>query len=323
MRHLIAKFTLATLLGSLSLFGNMAPQCLTSFCNEEENHLIQGLDLELSLYAGYVNGESQELVLDGSETLSQLDWKIRQLWVLGGTAKLHLRDDTFHISIDGWNKLTAAKSTMVDRDYEDEDDPSLRTHISRHPDTHLKTAYAIDAEFDYDFYQFCFNDSPLKLGFLCGYKHMQLKWKSFGGTFDYESVTGFFDPSILVISFKETFSIPYVGLQINWQWNDCFEARIYGKFSSIANVRNHDLHNLRDIVFEDDFHNATYWIVGAEVRWSLCQWLDLDLRYSYEQLNKVQGTSKVTQEGFYLGSHDGGGCKHFQQMVSAGLTAEF
>lgn len=322
MRHLRAFMVSASLLGSFSLFGS-------ALSNDEGCW-----NVDLSLYTGYVNGESQELVFDGSHILSRLDWKLNNLWVLGATGQIGIYNDTFHLSVDGWNKLSASKSTMIDRDYQNKGNHSQLTEFSEHKDTRLKTAYSIEAEFDYDFYQCCFGRSQTKFGALLGYKYTKFHWNSYGGTYLYyiyddcmseddEYEEGSFDSDELVISFEETFSIPYAGLQLKWLWNDCFDVRAYGKFTNIATVRNKDFHALRDMTYTDTCNNATYWIAGVEARWSLCAWLDLDLRYSYEQLNKVRGRTDVTEEGEYLGYDNGAGCKHHQQLFAAGLTAKF
>jgi outer membrane protease len=322
MRHFITMMISASLLRSISLFGSPLPG--------EEGCW----DIDLSLYTGYVNGESQELVLNGSHTLSRLDWKITNLWVLGATGRVGLYHDTFHISIDGWNKLSASKSTMIDRDYQNAEDLSQVTEFSEHKDTRLKTAYSIEGEFDYDFYQCCLGSSQTKFGVLIGYKYTKFHWDSHGGTYRYynydddinynaEYEEGFFDPDESLISFQETFSIPYAGIQLKWQWNDCFDVRGYGKFTNIATIQNKDFHLLRDMIFKDTCNNATYWIAGIEARWNLCAWLALDLKYSYEQLNKATGTTHMTESGENLGYHNGAGCKHRQQLFVAGLTAKF
>lgn len=311
MRHLLAKIIASTSLFA-PLFGYTSSEILNCW------------NIDLSLYTGYVNGQSQELVLDGPHTLSRIDWKINNLWVLGGTAKLNLYNDTIHFSLDGWNKLHADKSTMVDRDYQDNNDPNLLTDISWHPDTHLKTAYAIETEIAYDFHQFSFDCYQVKPGILLGYRYLKYDWSAYGGTFIYDNglLVGEFAPGLLVISYEETFSIPYIGLQLDCQWKDCLNVRPYIKYTGLAGIRSLDFHALRDITFEDKLKNATYWITGVEARWNVWEWLDLDLRYSYEQLVKSKGTTKFIEDG-EVGYHNGAGCKHHQQLFFAGLTARF
>ena len=308
-----AVLTLAMLLGPLTA----SAEFLTY-----DPDLWDRWDSNLSLYTGYVTGKSKEIVYNHSHILSQLDWKIHNLWVLGGTAEVSGFEDTFHFSLDGWCKLHADKSTMVDRDYRNLQNPSDLTDLGEHPDTSLKTAYLIDFEMDYDvccFSQECFET---KIGFLLGYRYLKLHWDACGGTISDAERSVEIPSGVFCISFLETISIPYIGLKIDWQWGDCVDVRAFGKFTGIAYAKDRDVHALTNTVFVDKFCNTQYWVAGLEARWYIWECLSFDLRYSFEQLTHSRGHTTI--RGFNKKMHhNSAGLEHQQQLFAAGVTAYF
>ncbi len=318
--------TLTILLGSMNDCEGTSPGWLPylNFCEP-------CWDADVSVYTGYVTRSSQELAFNVGHDpqfpykISQLDWKIRDLWVMGVTAEFNFWDDSIHLSFDGWNKIHAAHSTMVDKDFFDPDEPSHVTDISWHPDTHLKAAYELEGELGYDFFCFQRYCSQIKLGVMLGYKYFRLHWKAYGGRFSYNNgqFNGEFPPGKLVIGFAEEFSIPYVGLQADWQWNDRLDILVFGKYTCVAYVKNSDFHALRHIRFVDRFCNANYWVAGVEARWNIWRWIDLDLRYNYEHLNTATGDTKVKFNDEEETIPKAAGVKHCHQLIAIGLTASF
>lgn len=310
----------------------------TTFCDASTNGFVPRWDcnhldcweLNVGCYAGVVNGLSKEKVYNPLSTnlpykISELDWKIRNLWILGGIAQVNFLNDRLHICVDGWNKIHADKSKMVDRDFFNVNQPSVATEISWHPDTHLKTAFEIDTQLDYDFYCYHSANQEIKFGLLLGYKYQKFHWNAYGGHYSYanRTINGNFPPGELVIAYTQEFSIPYLGLQVHWKWKHCFEIRIFSKYTTLAYIQDHDFHALRNIHFVGKFRNAHYLGIGTEAIWNIYKCLNLDFRYRYEHLNNTTGDATEIFDNSSFSSPDSVGIEHNHHLLSIGLSASF
>lgn len=287
-------------------------------------------NLDLSLYGGYINGDSKEIVYNRLNTgipykISQLDWKIRNLWVLGGEAKVNFLDDRLHISVNGWNKIHASKSKMVDRDFYNIEQPSVPTEISWHPDTRLKTAFQVDIMVDYDFFCFQYGCQEIKLGILAGYEFQKIHWNAYGGHYSYRNgkINGNFPAGELVIAYTQEFCVPYIGLQVSWNWKNCVDVCLFGKYTTLAYVKDHDFHALREAHFTGKFCDSKYLVIGAEATWNIYRCFNLELKYNYEHLNNTTGDATETMGGFSFKAKDSVGTEHTHHMIALGLSASF
>ena len=300
-----------------------------------------GWGVNLSLYGGYVTGKSQEIVYSScdssasaSTVKSKLDWKVKNLWVVGATIDKTIFS-ILHLKVDGWTKVHASRSTMVDKDYLDQLDPKILTDISKSSNTKLEKAQWISGEFGYDFMNFSSACSEIKLRFSVGYQYNYWSWKSYGGKCNYDNGAwqGSFSDDELGISYEQRFSIPYLALQLDYQWND-WNILCFGKYTHIARASDHDFHALRNIVYKDTFKNGQFWAVGVEGSfnmWScLERSLDLTLKYAYEQLNTTHGDTSIrvgqssggqSDSSYHI--QDSAGINHQHQLIAIGLNAYF
>lgn len=323
-------FTFITML-SIILTNKVSCEASTNgFIPRWDCNSIHCWALDLSLYSGYITGHSKEKVYNQTSTglsykVSQLDWKIRNLWVLGGAAQINFLDDRLHVYVDGWGKIHASKSKMVDRDFFNINQPSVATDISWHPDTHLKTAFEIDVMLDYDFYCFQYSCQEIKFGVLIGYKYQKYHWNAYGGHFSYASgtINGNFPAGVLVIAYTQEFCIPYIGLQVDWNWNNWIDIRIFSKFTTLAYVRDYDLHALRATHFVGKFKESHFLVVGAEAVWNIYKYINLDLKYNYEHLNNTIGNATETVGDISFTTNDSVGIEHYHHLIALGLSASF
>lgn len=285
---------------------------------------------DVEIYGGYIFGESKEIVdnpaSNGSSfptgKISELTWKIRDLWVIGGTFHKAFFN-IFHITLDGWLKAHAADSTMVDNDWLNPIYRSLLTDQSRHPDTRLENAESFTAELGVDLYEFDWNCSSFNFQLLGGYEYLHWHWKAYGGTFVYNEGydVGTFS-NVLVIGYKQNFHIPYLGLKIDWEW-DCFGFSVNGKYSWDAKVSDHDFHALRNVTFTSKFNDCTYWIVGGEAYWTFYPGFDLNIGYTYEKLQKRRGNLVSRHYSVVEHAKDFAKIGHWHQKITLGITAHF
>jgi outer membrane protease len=281
---------------------------------------------DISFYNGYVSGESKEIVYSRSEagevyTLSQLDWNVGNMWVMGTRYGMNLLDDRLHLSIDSWIKIFASKATMADRDWRDRSNPSQLTDLSL-SSSELKKAHKITGELGVDSNPTQLGPIAIKYGLIGGYQSLYLLWKDQPQLYISGDWGGFFNEE-LGITYKQTFSIPYLGLQTKWIWNRLLETAIYFKIAPRTHVSTHDTHHLRDVVFDEDFQRCGYWMVGSTLRWNIWKQIDCDVKCSYEQLNTALGVMTIRSKDAPAIKYKGAGVFHSHQTVSLGITAVF
>ena len=340
--YIMKRFFLSSLTLAALLFG--APSHAIVFFNSDCLCGEKAADddtwgIDLTIYGGYVNGKSKELVYGtlGSEsssssssdwTISKLDWKINNLWVIGAVFKKTFFSDTIYFTVDGWTKVQADKSTLVDKDYTDPFHPNRYTDISKSPDTKLDKAQWISGELGFDFYKFMYRESAINLRLSVGYQYNRWHWKSYGGSYKYNQgeITGDF-PNTLIIAYKQRLSIPYLALQMDWNWKE-WDLSLFGKYSHKAYVNDHDFHALRNLVFTDKFKNGEFWALG--VNGSVNLWncgdalIDFTLKYSFEQLNTTKGSTTITGNNFSVSlDSESAGVEHYHQLIAFGFEAEF
>ena len=333
MEKSIFKLANITLL-FLSFSASLHAFCNSSLCYDEipyeECCYDEYWDVDLSIYTGLIYGKSKEIVFEGAgsptpyQKISILDWDIRNLWVMGGTIEKSFFSNSLHLTVDGWGKVGSGQTTMVDRDFTDSDDPGLLTDISKSPDTHLTQAYLIDAEICYDFYNLSPWCSDLRFGFLLGYQYSKFAWKAFGGNFDYDEGAdiGSFPDGELVIAYQQKFSVPYIGLNLDWQI-DCWELNLFGKYTCLAYAEDHDFHALRDATFIDKFNAQQYWNAGAKASWNFLGNAWLNIKYEFQRLEPAVGDTIHSEGGTTARIRKAAGISHYQNLYSFGLTVCF
>ncbi len=283
---------------------------------------------DLSCYGGLVNGLTKELVF--AETaggqvykLSQLDWNIRDLWVVGGRAALHLSDQKFHFIIDGWGKASASESIMVDRDWNSEYSLKTPRHISWGP-SYLKSAYKITGEIGYDFHQTDLGLAKLQTTLLAGYQYFQLAWEKYGGfyVYNYGEFRGML-PDRICVSYAQEYSIPYFGLEFNGTWEELIQWTCYGKISNSAFVHQKDIHHLREITYDEEIPYGVYWMVGTSLSLFFSDSVDCNIKYGYEQINEAKGIMTIYEKDEPPQTFSGSGVYHRHQTVSLGINSTF
>ncbi len=321
---------------ALLLFSWFPAHCCASCSCWAPDVQSEGYDerVDLKIYTGYVFGMSHEIVYNPSfknpafdpfshYKESELFWKIRNLWILGGTVQWNYLADRLHFFLRGWSKLTSSRTTMVNKDWSSIEQKNP-TDISWNR-TVLKTAFKLIGEIDYDFYAvpFCLYD--LKLGVLTGYQFLNLHWHSYGGPFWYDNGedVGVHPLSKLRYTYQQQFSLPYLGLQLNWLRKKSWGIRTFGKYTWFSSAKDLDFHLIRSIIFIDKFGNGHWWAAGTEIHWYFWKCLGLDFTYTYERMNTTLGSSLNVGDSEYAYVPNGAGIFYRQQEFTLGLRGSF
>lgn len=286
---------------------------------------------DLTCYGGLVNGLTEELVFAQTEEgkifkLSQLDWKIQDLWIIGGRATVRLLDEQLFglcCTLDGWGKAASRSSVMVDRDWDPNFSFETPSDISWST-SHLLSAYKVASELGFDLYQKKWRSAQLQSALLLGYQYFELAWKDKGGRYiyDYGTYVGFF-PNETGISYSQEFSIPYLGLGTSGKWKERIQWTCYGKISSLAFVHQKDIHHLREITYDEKILNGTYWMLGALLSVSFSKYFDCHIKYDYEQMNQTEGITTIYAKDKPPKTLLGSGVYHQHQILSLGVSSSF
>ncbi|MDP1609264.1 MAG: omptin family outer membrane protease [Chlamydiales bacterium] len=284
--------------------------------------------IDLSCYGGLVDGLTKEIVFAQTSQgrvykLSQLDWEIRELWVIGGRAAAHFLDERLHITLDGWGKTTSSESVMVDQDWNQEFSFTTPINISWST-SHLESAYKIIGELGYDFHLINFESARFKTALLAGYQYFQLAWKDYGGFYIYGNGAYMGTlPDELGVSYSQEYSIPYFGFGFNGNWEDQIQWSCYGKISGSTFVHQKDTHHLREITFDEEIPYGVYWMAGTSFSIFFSEHINCSIKYGYEQMNEAIGTMTVYEKDKPPEKFSGSGVYHRHQTLSLGISSTF
>lgn len=242
---------------------------------------------------GQAEGEANELVYcqpySGCPVdykLSQLIWKTHELPML--ITGLSSRTGRVTFNLEGRINLTEGSAVMDDYDwvYVNTD----WSHWSHHEDTDVTSAWAWEVNFDI---RLSGTDTNNIAGIL-GYRQELWAWESRGGSYIYSStgnfrdVSGTFAPGLPVITYKQKFKMPYVGLKLVAGTNSLiFQARYI--YSNQVDVSATDHHILRDLIFEDDFGKGEMSAYEVALEYRIGKQLGLLASYEVQDYKEVRG----------------------------------
>ena len=272
---------------------------------------------------GMLNGSSTELVYRNSGSkLSQLDWEIDGVPIinLGSTWGV---SDNWTLAAHFWSVLTTdGDAHMEDRDWKDINQSSP-TDISVHPDTKLRHAFEIDLNSTY----WVLQQANYKVGLLSGYQYNEFKWDGIGGTYSYNngtSVGSFAD--VVVIDYKQQFSVFYIGLTGEYQLDSRSELGSSFKWSPFAYAKDVDNHYLRNLRFYDDGNELSKFIaLSLNYSFHFSSQTQIYAEYAYTKYFEARAdiTSVNTSTGATTFSPNAGGLDNEHSIISIGLKYMF
>jgi plasminogen activator len=187
---------------------------------------------------------------------------------------------------------------------------------SRHDDTTLSSYLSVDAYVAATVYQ----SNWLALTALAGYKRDSQSWDASGGVANY---TDF--PSTVVTTYDQVWQAPYLGLQVNGDWNRWeLQGRVIGSWWVEGQDR--DLHHLRSLLFIEPFGESNMVGANAHVGYRLTRNLLLKAEYDLQQWQLAKGPSteidQLTGNSDYR-SWNAAGAESITQTVSFGAVLEY
>jgi outer membrane protease len=195
---------------------------------------------------------------------------------------------------------------MVDRDWltYGADSDEEWTDESRHPDTTVDSGTMID----FNLAVRAFTRNTFSLSGIVGVKRDEWSWSSRGGDYtysvdrnedgyisldEYRSYRGSFPEGQLVIKYEQEYTIPYLGLGCAGQWG-AFSAQGRVLYSPWVSAEDTDHHVLRDLVFEGDFSDGTFFGLGFEASYAFTPRIFATFLVEYEHVSEITGDMTAT-----------------------------
>lgn len=272
---------------------------------------------------GVLDGEAYEIVYDYSlgyqYKLSELRWDMKNV-VMGGVVFSLGLADRVHANLGMWQSLAGGSGNMDDYDwlYPGYD----WSHWSHHSVSVDGDIFDINAGVD------LINNNGFALEAMIGYKTMSWSWddKLLNYTYTINSfrdtyMPGDNEPSI---SYKQEFTIPYIGLSAKISGADA-GARVYIIYSGTVDAEDNDFHIRRDLHFKDTFSNAEYIGMGISGYVMLNDVWYLTASYSAQEISKTVGDMEVwsSDGSYYDFETDAAGISNASTMFSFGVGATF
>jgi len=245
-----------------------------------------GVDITARLQAGYLTGEANEYVYYEGRTLSQLIWKIDDIYMIGaGVSVKPLRRLGVAINADAWSNISDGSGTMDDYDWMVTGGDW--THWSHHENTDVTKGIMVDINVELT----PFKAGPVGFSGLLGYRRDNWEWKGRGGSYIYYTASGTWPDDQLGITYEQIFNVPYIGIGVNGDFGAFdLKARLIG--SPLFYGETIDHHHLRNLVIYDDFIGEdmiSFDIAGA---YSFTKHMALQMAFNYTKYGTMKGDAE-------------------------------
>jgi plasminogen activator len=249
----------------------------------------------------HVSGSAHEYVFsnDGANTVSRLDWQIRDAKMLNASLGVRLTPwVSFELSggtrISGESEMDDYDWLVKGRDW---------SHWSHSPQTELKDANRVDVSGNLSL----FRHPNFTLDAVGGVRWNQWTFQAEGGHYIYTSDTkdpakfrdleGDFPDGVAGIQYKQNLITPYLGLQLNVMF-ERFDLQASVSASPFTAANNYDQHFMRYLQFHDIFHNASYVDYKFGGAWHYSDRVSITGSWEREAYGLAKGSTTISQIGY-------------------------
>ena len=299
------------------------------------------IPISISISTGVLNGESEELVYEGSYgRVSKLTWDLDRVPMLGINTSIK-PNEKLSINFSGWTKVSESNGNMEDYDWNSGDSEPWTDYSSHN--TELDEAYMLDLNMSYLLYK---KDSSSVTGEV-GFRHDRYKWNAYDGygvysqyDDDYEVIgfrTGDMVSSGKAISYDQEFYTPYLGLTFNtkkdkwvissyvrgslWTWGET-EDNHYNPAYVINDT--YPVAGGEKDIYKDEFDNVAYISMGLNIGYMVTEYIMVTLAGDFQRYIRETGdTTAYYSDGVAVKYEDGSGTSNYSYMVSLGATYLF
>jgi plasminogen activator len=240
---------------------------------------------------GRREGEAREVVYDEAHRLSELQWEIKGLTWAGLELAVYTAG-RWTFTAGAWTALNKGNGEM--RDYDWLVPGWDWTDYSR-SETDVEEAWSLDFNAAYRVLSWTWGAANL----VAGYQRDTLRWIDRGQEFLYSDqafrdTPGHFG-GMALIDYKQVYDIPYVGVQAESQGLARWGWQAYARYSPYVHARDWDHHILRELHFEGDFNNGTYWAAGAAVTRSLTPHWSMSAAVQAQWIPEFRGDMRIVE----------------------------
>lgn len=279
------------------------------------------LDVLYGTMGEYVFASQNAVSAPDSNLLSQLDWDMKPVVMAG--LKLEM---TLPYSITAAFRFAGAlpmtSGGMVNRDWLAGDnrlnpnDPESPTHYSEHTN-YLLGGYTSDVSVGYRFYSYTWHIKPM-----IGFKAHYFTFDGRDGFGNYPSGDMRFYGT--VISYRQYYRIPYIGLAGGWRHHDRGSIGITTRYSPFVYADAIDHHYTRRLEFFDFLKKGMYWDIAIRSELSLNRGFTPWLEIGWQGTNQFIGDTTIlnSETGQKFNRTDSAGASLRLLRLSAGISLQ-
>jgi plasminogen activator len=283
-----------------------------------ENHTVRNKWFAFDVFLGTLAGDAREYAYDiNGRKLSQLNWKMNNTATIGGRFVYNFLP-RFSLTAKGWTTFFNGNSTLDNYDWFNPRQ-SQYTNRSHHPDTDLRSAF----EGDINISAWIWRNDFFEFGALGGFQRDGFNFLAKGGCYYYNSGedTGCFPNDLPVISYKQTFDTPYVGLAGSAIFQNV-EINALFKYSGWVNAAGHDEHHLRDLTYIDTASSASFYNITLDAGYYTTPSFKVFVEglYNLYPRNRADVLIQDSVRGAGFLVEQGGGIANSSYMVAVGFS---
>ncbi len=270
----------------------------------------------------YVYAGANNIGLPSDYKLSELNWDISSLWMVGGVFSLRL-GELIRFNAGLWLGVTDGDGVLNDYDWLNYSTADWSDHSQS--DTDIDAAYNIDINGSFQFMEI----GPCQLHAVLGYKEDYWEWSAYGGTFLYSTDGGFRNTSgtfknTEIINYNQTFDIPYGGIKLTTD-SARLHASAYFYYSPSVTADDEDHHILRDLHYTESFDGGDYYAFGAEGIFDLSDTLYIACSLDFQDIPEFTGdmTMKNGSGDVELHTYNSAGIGNSLTTLSASIGIKF
>lgn len=259
---------------------------------------VQLANADTYLSIGRASIKANELVYGQPSTYPTVDYKLSHLIWSAKNVKMLIAgtdipfDNGLTLNIEGRFSQSDGNGTMDDYDWVDKSSSDW-SDWSHHDDTSITDAKSLDINMDV----LSLGSKEAKISLFAGHKYESWAWDSRGGSYIYSTKnttdrasTGTFTSGQSVITYKQVFSMPYLGFKLLTQSNN-WTYKLEYLFSNLVRVSTVDNHVLRNLVITNNYEVGRMHAYKINVGYRLTNNFNVFLRYDTQVYDEVKGGS--------------------------------
>ena len=250
-------------------------------------------DFSVHFHTSRLSGEAHEYLYwpnVGGHKASELIWKIDNIFMHGAGFSVK-PVNWLAINTDGWFNIFKGIGTMDDYDWRV---PGRGwTDWSHHKKTDVTRGSIMDINIEL----IAFDAGSISFSGLFGFKRDNWEWKAYGGSYIYsdnrrpdiffrDDIFSLSD-KILSITYEQTFNVPYVGINMNQNFNNCaLKARLITSPFVYGEAVDH--HHLRNFVTYANFSGESIIILDIAMAYKLTEPLVLQMALNHTKYAPIK-----------------------------------